>query len=265
MKITKQDFASIVLVFVFLLSFGQTFAEDNGWPASYGADYGGIGVPGFTPEYIPNPFVTLPNGQTYAHNPLQYATLGTANTVAAMIGGVVGQSNWVGGPSTPSYGIATPGGTYIGNAGGIATTIANNDPLTALRMLTAWGADVPTDSPLYLAAQAQLQNPNLANSGFTTPSQIPSLPASLYGDVRIPGGSGVLGTPVTVGNVPNTGGNALRTEAILDIPNSTVNNLAGPLSVYGVDRDEIFYNYVSKILTSIKELERMRDRAYAAF
>jgi len=247
MKITKQDFASIVLVVVFLLSFGQTFAGEqvtygptdvpsdigsytqkqlevfqetggpngtpfvSGWAALFSSgsaptqntadepstepvnNDSGIGVPGFTPQYITNPTVTLPNGQTYSHNLLEYATLGTASTVAGMLGGVVRQSDWVGGPSTPSYGIYTAGGTYLGNAGAIANTIANNDPLTALRMLTAWGADIPTDSPLYLAAQAQLRNPNLANSGFTSPSQIPYLPASLYGDVRTPDTSGAGG------------------------------------------------------------------------
>ena len=260
MKITKQDFASIVLVVVFLLSSGQTFGGTvdiadakkkleagesvdmsgwhqadyealqasgykSGWAALFSSgsaptqntasepstepvnNDSGIGVPGFTPQYITNPTVTLPNGQIYSHNPLEYATPGTANTVAAMLGGVVGQSDWVGGPSTPSYGIYTAGGTYIGNAGAIANTLVVNDPLTALRMLTAWGADIPADSPLYLAAQAQLRNPNLANSGFTSPSQIPYLPTSLYGDVRTPDSSGVLGTPVTVpGSATTPGG-----------------------------------------------------------
>lgn len=297
MKITKQDFASIVLVVVFLLSFGQAFAEDKSaeatppvsgwaglfssgaapthnaagepvniagytkaeleagesfdsdhqapgpripgqlpadlfepytgpvvrapsWPASYPADYHGIGVPGFTPEHITNPFVTLPNGQTYAHNPLEYVTLETANTVAAMLGGVVRQSDWVGGPSTPSYGIYTADGRYIGNAAGLANTIANIDPLTALREITIWGGNVPTDSPLYLAAQAQLRNPNLANTGFTSPSQILGLPASLYGDVRIPsGGSGSGGVIPTAGstnfgNIPQWASNLLQQNGI---------------------------------------------------
>lgn len=72
---------------------------------------------------------------------------------------------------------------------------------------------------------------------------------------------------IKVGSVPNTGENAPRTEAILDMPHSALDNLATQSAnqeeSLSADRTDFANNpYVLEILASIKELERMRDRAF---